>query len=786
MNGFSSFNGFRDLNRVLFFIVCFLLSQVSWSLAEVSSFEEIQADFYISTQGSDAWSGSLAEPNADGSDGPFASLDRARVAVRELKDKFKAEQKLENGNGSGIVVLIRSGVYTLDETVVFGLEDSGSAGCTISYEAYPGEVPVFSSAKRVNNWVKLVDIKDEDGGEAADTAPKRLSKSARRHVLVADVTEQFYTLYDEQGLLPRARSKGFIPLEKSSSTNLFAPKGILKNWGNTEDMEVVVRPNHAWLVNILPIESVKLSKNLAKTTVRATYGMNPLHFLKDTESCWIENALEFLDEPGEWVLDTSKGKLYMWPRLKGAVAEDLEILAPTLRELVLVEGVIHEGNKADEPVRNLIFRGLTFKHGDRYTVRKDDGGLQHDWDLYDRDNALLRLRGTQDCVVDQCHFLHSGGGAVRVDLHGIGTQITNNHIEHIGSTGVLLAGYGPGTKDVNKGNVISNNHIHHVGEVYNHAPGIFVWQSGGNHVVNNLIHHTPYTALILSGCMTDFFVKSWGRELVPTLRKDEIGELPEKPIIDDVLPFLHTHDNVVEYNEIHHAMEKLADGNAIYIRGAGLANVIRRNYIHDLLAPTVMQSAIRTDGGQTGTMIAENVIYRCTSQGIKLKLNNHCENNIIVDIIPANLSNYNVKKPKSSVRCNYLSLREGPMRGATFKRNICYSSEEDVTFISAPRSDSVKTEDYRGRELARLEDIDVEYNIYFSTVNANFGTVVLKENRARGADEKSLAKNPLFMDVAKADFRLSPDSPARKLGIISLDVSKMGLKDKALDNSEVD
>ena len=35
------------------------------------------ADYYVATQGSDAWSGTLAEPNPDRTDGPFATLERA-------------------------------------------------------------------------------------------------------------------------------------------------------------------------------------------------------------------------------------------------------------------------------------------------------------------------------------------------------------------------------------------------------------------------------------------------------------------------------------------------------------------------------------------------------------------------------------------------------------------------------------------------------------------------------------------------------------------------------------
>ena len=38
--------------------------------------------FYVATNGNDSWSGKLAAPNADGTDGPFASLQKAQTAMR--------------------------------------------------------------------------------------------------------------------------------------------------------------------------------------------------------------------------------------------------------------------------------------------------------------------------------------------------------------------------------------------------------------------------------------------------------------------------------------------------------------------------------------------------------------------------------------------------------------------------------------------------------------------------------------------------------------------------------
>ena len=42
-------------------------------------------DVYVSPTGNDSWSGRLSDANAERSDGPLATLARARDLVRELK-----------------------------------------------------------------------------------------------------------------------------------------------------------------------------------------------------------------------------------------------------------------------------------------------------------------------------------------------------------------------------------------------------------------------------------------------------------------------------------------------------------------------------------------------------------------------------------------------------------------------------------------------------------------------------------------------------------------------------
>ena len=72
--------------------------------------ESLQARFYVATTGSDAWSGRHAQPVADATDGPFATLTRARDAVRELTARIRSRDATPEGE---IRVEVRAGRYYL-------------------------------------------------------------------------------------------------------------------------------------------------------------------------------------------------------------------------------------------------------------------------------------------------------------------------------------------------------------------------------------------------------------------------------------------------------------------------------------------------------------------------------------------------------------------------------------------------------------------------------------------------------------------------------------------------
>jgi hypothetical protein len=686
------------------------------------------AQFYVAPGGRDENPGNKGKP--------FATLQRARGEVRKL---------IAAGLKTNVTVWIRGGTYTLRDTLVFGPEDSGTDQYSITYQAVPGEEPVLTSGVEIEGWKKPEAMLGD------------LPVPAEGNVWVADVPEslgRFSTLYDKQGHLSRAQGNAFVPGDPPAGAdatdrtgrlrNLYYPAGAIRNWSNLDDVEIVIR--YSSTMNILALESVDETARVARTSLPGTYPLRKLQRQQRNPSAWVENVLEVLDHPGAWVLNTHTRKLYLWPRTE----EPKGIVAPRLRELIRIEGKNDAGGSTDVPVRNLVFRGLTLAHADRDVWSRDDIGIQHDWEMVDKPDALVRLRGAERCTVQNCKFRDSGGSAIRLDLYAQKNRIEGNEIRYMGQGGIMLIGYGPGIKDVNKQNEILNNHIHNCGLIYWHSVGLMMWQSGGNHVANNYIHHMPRHAISLSCVRVPYFERRCeSREICGSLRWQEIGE---RKTWDEVVPFLHTKNNIVEHNEVERVLLKLGDGAGINVTGAGEGNIIRRNYVHDIFANEWVSGCFRTDDWQRGTTWEENVIYRSNAGAWEHKGGNNVINNYAIDVLP---------------RGYFRIFRDGPgekIDGTVIERNIFYSSNGAAvfyTFAVGPQ------------QVAKSK---IEHNLYYcGGVEETSTPKFLQTLRAQGVSATDVYADPMFVALKHGDFRLKPESPALKMGIKQIDLNSVGL-----------
>src|SRR5665647_1460294 len=207
-----------------------------------------KADFYVSVTGSDQWSGILPESNAGKTDGPFLTLERTQVAVRELKSKvfFPKDKPVEKrwigsphplGKGKDILVYIREGHYSIKKPLIFNPVDGGERVETnlptgafeyhklkdhyVTYAAYPGEKPVISGCQPITGW------KQKKGVWSAP--------------FVTDSVKMFLVNGKKQTLARKPNSGYFMPTSVSKKTDeLNFGKGDLEPWNDLAGNRVVM------------------------------------------------------------------------------------------------------------------------------------------------------------------------------------------------------------------------------------------------------------------------------------------------------------------------------------------------------------------------------------------------------------------------------------------------------------------------------------------------------------------------------------------------------------------
>ncbi|MGD9497775.1 MAG: hypothetical protein AB7Y46_15845, partial [Armatimonadota bacterium] len=209
-------------------ITCAIAPMLVVTLAAVSlAHAAMPTRLYVAPNGDDRWSGRLAQPNADRTDGPLASLEGARDRIRGLR---AAGEQL-----GPVEVLIRGGQYVLPRGFVLEPRDSGTEDAPITYAALPGERPVFSGGRRVVGWREgpnglwTAQISAVQGGARY---PRQLFVNGRRAIRARIPDVGYLQL---EGLLnPYDRSD-----ERNRSAFRFRPGDLSGSWRNPTDIEIV-------------------------------------------------------------------------------------------------------------------------------------------------------------------------------------------------------------------------------------------------------------------------------------------------------------------------------------------------------------------------------------------------------------------------------------------------------------------------------------------------------------------------------------------------------------------
>jgi hypothetical protein len=443
---------------------------------------DLPAQIYVAVNGKDNNAGTKTEP--------IASIAKAVRKARELRRLNDPSVK------QGVHIIIGDGRYQLDETIFIRPEDAGTESSPTTIEAAAGARPVISGGIPIRGWRKAV-------GNITG-----LPSQSRGKIWVADAPLiggrllEFRQLWVNDVKAVRAKSSKGDSMYRILSWDhkaeeCWIPRPASNELSATEGLEMFI--HQWWAIAILRIkrvhvqgDSMRLTFHQPESRIQSEHPWPAPWISKETgnSAFYLLNAIQFLDEPGEWFLDMKNRKIYYYPRLNENL-HTAEVIAPALETLLKVEGTV------DHPVEHFSFKGLSFNHSS-WLRPSMQGHVPHQAGMYmleaykllkpgiadkktlenqawvGRPAAAVEVRYAQQVNFENCHFQHLASTALDYDKGTANSTANGNLFTDVGGTAVLAGTfsdeptevhlpYNPSDERVVCNNlVISNNVIHNV------------------------------------------------------------------------------------------------------------------------------------------------------------------------------------------------------------------------------------------------------------------------------------------------------------------------------------
>lgn len=680
---------------------------------------EVRAEkkYYVAPNGNDQNIGTSLQA-------PFQTLTRAQQAVRDLKAAGTLTEQ--------VTIYIKGGTYSITEPLLLTDEDSGNERCPITYTALPGEKVLLSGGERINGWKRY------KGDIWVTTLPE-----------VQEGKWWFRQLYVNGELRGRARTPNQSVFEVAATTDtttsmrsyqvpsdsfIYREGDLDPKWKHPENGEAIIY--HYWTDSHLPIQSIDGKKNCI------TFGYSSGKVFRDgfhgdLARYVVENILETLDQPGEWVLERSTGRLYYMP-MPGEDLTTAEVIAPKTKKLIQFKGNPREGKF----VEYVNFHNLAMGYTNFNLPWGDCNNSQGSASV----SACIEMTGSRHCSIEQCKLYNLGTFAVELFDGCTFNRFCGNQLENLAAGGFRLRGTEPGNlPSLRTGNnTISDNTIAYYGLTYPSAVGILVMHSDCNTIAHNLIHHGDYTGISVGW--------SWGYQRSAA------------------------RNNLIEQNHIHDIgyHNLLSDMGGIYTLGLSPGTAVRNNLVHDVNANRYGGWGIYADEGSTSVLIENNIVYN-TKYGtfnIHYAKDLTVRNNIFA---MGRLQQYSRSKQEKHTTAyfegNIIYWTQGKLMVEEYKwDNISYKMSTN------PYVPPIET------NVTYVSDWNIFYNPNLTRDQLDFGERSWEQWQAEGHDLHSLYVDPMFVDPENHDFRLRPDSPALKLGFQPIDMSHVGPRPQFLSD----
>lgn len=590
----------------------------SWSVAAPVS----PMVLYVAPDGNDRWTGTSAEAHPGTFEGPFATPQRAVLAIRELKNEYGGRLPRP------VTIRLRGGTYYLSAPWILTPADSGHAQCPVVIQANEDERPILSGGRKITGW-KPVTI---DGKKLWATEIHEVRDGNWNfESLWINGQRRNQARHPNQGLLQIA---GLPDVATDTAWNEgqerfeFFP-GDIKSWNNLDDVKIVAL--QLWISVHLRIATVDDSKHVVTLKKASSYRLSS-GFGKEPAPYYLVNAFEFLDVPGEWYLDRPTGRLYVMAQPSDDLNQS-EVIAPVLESVVRFECDPAQG----ETIDHLTFQDITFSHS-AYVLPQDQTG--------DQQSAVfvpgsVRGEGLHHCTFQNCTFSHNNNYGLELGRGCQNNWIVDCSVFDTGAGGIKV---GEGTIRKNPeeqtfGNSVLNCHLYDGGHILHQGVGIWMPQSYNNRIAFCHIHDYLYSGLSIGW--------TWGYS--ESLARG----------------------NIIEFNHIHHIGKRadgegpyLSDMGGIYTLGIQPGTVIRNNVFHDIAGSHYGGWGIYFDEGGSQILAEKNIVYRTTDGGFH---QHYGKENIVRNNIFALGKKYQLYRTRLEDHTSF-----------TFENNIVYWQEGDL------------------------------------------------------------------------------------------------------------
>jgi hypothetical protein len=370
-----------------------------------------------------------SDHNNGSKESPLATIAAAIRKARELR-------RLHDPSiAGGIHIIIDAGTYSLYESLFVRPEDAGTADSPTTIEGLAGTRAVISGGVRINHWYQ------------SKEKIKGLPFVAQGKIWIADLSsvesvENFRQLWVNDVKAIRAKDCNGDSMSRILSWNHQAEEcwipnsKILKN-DLSSPIEMFI--HQWWAVATLRIKKIevrgdssKLSFFQPESKIESEHPWPAPWISKETgnSAFYLTNAIEFLDEPGEWYFNRTEKKLYYWPRAGEQMTTAIATI-PLLENIVKIEGTV------DRPVSNIIFKNLSFAHTG-WMRPSEKGHVPLQAGMYLLDAYKLKTPGTPDKAgLENQAWIGRQAAAVSV-YYANHVQFQNCSFEHMAATGLDL------------------------------------------------------------------------------------------------------------------------------------------------------------------------------------------------------------------------------------------------------------------------------------------------------------------------------------------------------------